>query len=65
MRWVAAGSLADNLLEGTRSTHFNGNVTREGRGRALGAGSFRVRVEATDPAGHSSAPAGGRFRVVR
>ena len=65
MRWLAAGSLADNLLEGTQSMHFNGNVTRGGRGRTLGAGFFRVRVEATDPAGHSSAPAGGRFRVVR
>jgi hypothetical protein len=65
VRWVAAGSLADNLLEGTQSMHFNGNVTRGGRGRTLGAGSYRVRIEATDPAGHSSAPAGGRFRVVR
>ena len=65
VRWLAAGSLADNLLEGTQSMHFNGNVTRGGRGRTLGAGFFRVRVEATDPAGHSSAPAGGRFRVVR
>jgi hypothetical protein len=65
VRWMAAGSLADNLLEGTQSLRFNGNVTRAGRGRTLGAGSYRVRIEATDPAGHSSAPAGGRFRVVR
>lgn len=65
VRWVSAGSLADNLLEGTQSLRFNGNVTRAGRGRTLGAGSYRVRIEATDPAGHSSAPAGGRFRVVR
>lgn len=65
VRWVAAGSRADNLREGTQLMRFNGSVTRQGRGRTLGAGSYRVRVEATDPAGNRSAPVGGRFRVVR
>lgn len=64
IRWTPTGSLADNLPEGSQSIRFNGNVTRMGRGTTLGAGSYRVRVIATDPSGNRSAPAGGRFRVA-
>ena len=65
VRWVAAGSLADSLLQGVQTVRFNGKVTVRGRRRTLQAGSYRVRIQATDPAGNRSAPVGGRFRVVR
>jgi hypothetical protein len=65
VRRLAVGSLADSLLEGAQSVRFAGNVTLRGRGRTLRAGSYRVRVEATDPAGNRSMPVSGSFRVVR
>ncbi len=64
VRWTAAGSLADSLPEGSQSMRFTGNVTRNGRGTTLSAGSYRVRAEATDPAGNGSVPAHGRFSIV-
>jgi CSLREA domain-containing protein len=65
MRWLRAGSLADNLPDGTQSVRFDGDVTVGGRGRTLRAGSYRVRVVATDGAGNRSAPVSGRFKIVR
>jgi hypothetical protein len=65
VRWVAAGSLADSLPEGVQSVHFDGGVTLGGRGRTLGPGFYRVRIEAVDPAGNRSAPRMGGFQIVR
>jgi hypothetical protein len=65
VRWLAAGSLTDSLLQGVQTVRFNGNVTVRGRGRTLHAGTYRVRIQATDPAGNRSVPVSGRFRIVR
>jgi hypothetical protein len=65
VRWLPAGALADNLPEGTQSLRFGGHVTLRGRGRMLGAGLYRVRVEAVDRAGNRSTPLTGRFQIVR
>jgi CSLREA domain-containing protein len=65
VRWLAAGALADNLSEGTQSLRFDGGVTLRGRGRKLGAGFYRVRIEAVDRAGNRSRPVTGGFQIVR
>jgi CSLREA domain-containing protein len=65
VRWLAAGSLADNLAAGAQSVRFDGDVTFRGRGRTLAAGVYRVRIEAADGAGNRSTPVTGRFQIVR
>jgi hypothetical protein len=65
LRWLPAGSLADNLPEGVQSVRFGGGVTLRGRGRTLGPGFYRVRLEAVDRAGNRSTPVTGRFQIVR
>jgi hypothetical protein len=45
--------------------HFDGGVTLGGRGRTLGPGFYRVRIEAVDPAGNPSIPRTGGFQIVR
>jgi hypothetical protein len=65
VRWLAAGSLTDNLAAGPQSVRFDGDVTIRGRGRTLAAGFYRMRVEAVDQAGNRSTPVTGRFQIVR
>jgi hypothetical protein len=65
LRWLPAGSLADNLPEGVQSVRFGGGVTVRGRGRTLGPGRYRVNLEAVDRAGNRSTPVTGRFQIVR
>jgi hypothetical protein len=60
-RWVAAGTLRRAGIAGVNRVRFSGRIGR----RALGAGTYRLILCATDAAGNTAKAKPRRLRVVR